>query len=83
MNAYMIDFMQPKNTHLKDRHKNLRLLVLKETVVHCQVRLPYFVRLVRGLKIDDLPQVVLDHLVQEGELRPLSSDSNSLIFPQY
>lgn len=50
--------MQPKSIYLKDRHKNLRLLVVKGTTVNNQVRLPYAVRFIRGLKIDDSPQIV-------------------------
>lgn len=50
--------MQPKSIYFKDRHKNLRLLVVKETTVNNQVRLPYAMRLIRGPKIDDSPQIV-------------------------
>ena len=50
--------MQPKSKYLKDRHKDLRLLVVKETTVNNQVRLLYAMRLIRGLKIDDSPQTV-------------------------
>lgn len=54
----MINSMQPKSIYLKDRHKNLRLLVVKKTTVNNEVRLPYAMRLIRGLKIDDSPQIV-------------------------
>ena len=58
MNECMINSMQPKSIYLKDRNKNLRLLVVKETTVNNKIKLPHSMRPVCQLKIDDLPHTV-------------------------